>query len=119
MIQLSETTTISRSPSEIFAFVADMNNFPKWRNNLVSFNVLTAGPTDVGTRCTEVVQVSPMRVSGSCDVTEFSPGRMMAFKATSPGSSGSSTMAGFSLSPGKRGQNLPSRGTCNQRASRN
>ena len=85
MINLKETITISRSPSEVFAFVADLSNFPKWRANLVSFKVLTAGPTEVGTRCTEVIQVGPMRVPGSCDVTEFSPGRMMAFKAVSKG----------------------------------
>jgi uncharacterized membrane protein len=85
LIQLNETITISRSPSEVFAFLADLNNFPKWRANLVSFKVLTAGPTEVGTRCTEVVQVGPMRATGSCDVTEFSPGRMMAFKAVSAG----------------------------------
>jgi uncharacterized membrane protein len=85
MIQLNETITISRSPGEVFAFIADVNNFPKWRANLVSFKVLTAGPTEVGTRCAEVMQVGPMRATGSCDVTEFSPGRMMAFKAVSAG----------------------------------
>lgn len=85
MIHLNETTAISRSPGEVFAFLADLNNFPKWRANLVSFKILTAGPTEVGTRCAEVVQVGPMRATGTCDVTEFFPGRMMAFKATSAG----------------------------------
>jgi hypothetical protein len=85
MIQLNETRTIARSPGDVFAFLADLNNFPKWRANLVSFRILTAGPTDVGTRCAEVVQVGPMRATGTCDVTEFSPGRTMAFTATSAG----------------------------------
>lgn len=85
MIQLNETVTISRSPGEVFAFLADLNNFPKWRANLVSFEILTGGPTGVGTRCAEVVQVGPMRATGTCNVTEFSPGRAMAFKAVSAG----------------------------------
>jgi len=85
MIQLNGTRTISRSPGEVFAFLADLNNFPKWRANLVSFEILTEGPTDVGTRCAEVVQVGPMRATGTCDVTEFSAGRMLAFKATTAG----------------------------------
>jgi hypothetical protein len=83
MIQLNESQTIARSPGEVFAFIADLNNFPKWRANLVSFRILTEGPTGVGTRCNEVVQVGPMRATGTCDVTEFSPGRTLAFTATS------------------------------------
>lgn len=82
MIQLNEARTISRPPGEVFSFLADLNNFPKWRANLVSFKILTDGPTEVGTRCAEVVQVGPMRASGTCDVTELTPGRSMAFKAT-------------------------------------
>ena len=85
MIQLNETRAIARSPGEVFAFLADLNNFPKWRANLVSFKILTKGPTEVGTRCSEVVQVGPMRAMGTCDVTEFSAGRSMSFKATSAG----------------------------------
>jgi hypothetical protein len=85
MIQLNEARTIARSPGEVFAFLADLNNFPMWRANLVSFEILTKGPTDVGTRCAEVVQVGLMRAKGTCDVTEFSLGRVLAFKATSAG----------------------------------
>ena len=85
MIQLNETRAIARSPGEVFAFLADLNNFPKWRANLVSFKILTEGPTEVGTRCAEVVQVGPMRATGTCDVTEFSPGKMLVFKATTAG----------------------------------
>jgi uncharacterized protein YndB with AHSA1/START domain len=85
MIKLNETRMISRSPGEVFAFLADLSNFPKWRANLVSFTILTEGPTKVGTRCAEVVQVGPMRATGTCDVTEFSPGRLLAFTATSAG----------------------------------
>jgi hypothetical protein len=83
VIHLNETRTIARSPAEVFAFLADLTNFPMWRANLVSFEILTEGPTDVGTRCTEVVQVGPMRATGTCDVTEFSPGGTMGFTATS------------------------------------
>ena len=85
MIRLNAVTTISRSPGDVFAFLADLNNFPAWRANLVSFEILTAGPTEVGTRCAEVVQVGPMRAAGTCDVTEFSAGRSMAFRAVSGG----------------------------------
>ncbi len=85
MIRLNETVAISRSPGEVFASIADLDNFPKWRANLVSIEILTGGRTGVGTRCTEVVQVGPLRATGTCNVMEISPGRTMAFKAVSAG----------------------------------
>jgi len=84
MIQLNDTITISRSPSEVFAFLADLNNIPKWQAEVVTSKVITTGPTKVGTRFTEEVKIGPMRATANCEVTEFSPDRMMAFKAVSP-----------------------------------
>lgn len=84
MIRLNDTITISRSPGEVFAFLADLNNIPKWQAEVVTSKVITTGPTKVGTRFIEEVKMGPMRAMANCEVTEFSPGRMMAFKAVSP-----------------------------------
>ena len=84
MIQLNDTITISRSPSEVFAFLADLNNIPKYQAEVVTSKVITTGPTKVGTRFTEEVKMGPMRTTANCEVTEFSPNRMMSFKAISP-----------------------------------
>ena len=84
MIQLNDTITISRSPSEVFAFLADLNNIPKVQAEVVTSKVITTGPTKVGTRFTEEVKIGPMRATANCEVTEFSPDRMMAFNAISP-----------------------------------
>jgi uncharacterized membrane protein len=84
MIQLNDSITISRSPGDVFAFLADLNNIPKWQAEVVTSKVITTGPTKVGTRFTEKVKMGPMRATANCEVTEFSPDRMMAFKAISP-----------------------------------
>ena len=84
MIQLNDTIMISRSPSEVFAFLADLNNIPKWQAEVVTSNVITTGPTKVGTRFTEEVKMGPMRSTANCEVTGFSPDRMMSLKAISP-----------------------------------
>ena len=84
MIQLNDSITISRSASEVFAFLADLNNIPKWQAEVVSSKVITTGPTKVGTRFTEEVKIGPMRSMANCEVTEFSPDRRMTFKAISP-----------------------------------
>lgn len=84
MIQLNDTITISRSPGDVFAFLADLNNIPKWQAEVVTSQVITTGPTKVGTRFTEEVKMGPMRATANCEVTEFSPDRTMVFKAVSP-----------------------------------
>ena len=84
MIQPNDTITISRSPSEVFAFLADLNNIPKWQAEVVASKVITTGPTKVGSRFTEEVKMGPMRATANCEVIEFSPDTMMAFKAVSP-----------------------------------
>lgn len=84
MIQISNTIAISRSPREVFAFLADLNNIPKWQAEVVTSKVITTGPTRVGTRFTEEVKVGLARATANCEVTEFSPDSKMAFKADSP-----------------------------------
>jgi hypothetical protein len=34
MIEMNETRTVARSPDEVLAILADLNNFPKWRANV-------------------------------------------------------------------------------------
>jgi carbon monoxide dehydrogenase subunit G len=84
MIHLTDSITISRSPADVFAFIADLTNIPKFQSDVVTSTVITPGPTKLGTRFTEDVKVGPMRTVASCEVTEFSPGRVMGFKAISP-----------------------------------
>jgi len=84
MFQLIDTITISRSPSDVFAFLVDLNNIPKWQTGVVSSTVITTGPTKVGTRFTEEVKIGPLRATAKCEVTEFSPDRKMSFNAISP-----------------------------------
>lgn len=83
MIQFSDAIVIARPPREVFAFVADLNNIPKWQAEVVTSKVITPGPTKVGTRFTEDVKMGPRRVTATCEVTEFAADQMMAFKADS------------------------------------
>src|SRR5258708_7714452 len=83
VIQLSDAVPISRPPSDVFPFVADLSNIPKWQSEVVTSKVTTPGPTKVGTRFTEDVKMGPWRTTATCEVTEFSPGTMMGFSAVS------------------------------------
>jgi hypothetical protein len=85
VFQMGETVSIDRSPAEVFAFIADIRNFPIWRANLASSTVVSDSSTDVGARCDEEIQMGPRRIPASCEITTFSPGRTFSFRAVSPG----------------------------------
>lgn len=84
MITLADSIMISRPPGDVFAFVADLDNIPKWQSEVVTSKVITPGPTRVGTRFTEDVKMGPTRTTATCEVTEFTPGALMGFNAISP-----------------------------------
>jgi hypothetical protein len=83
MFEVKGSSKINRTPSDVFNFVADLNNFQKWRSNLVSSEIMTEGPTDVGSRCNEVIQMGPKQEAIFCEVTQFTSGQEFSFRADS------------------------------------
>jgi hypothetical protein len=84
MIEVTDSITITRAPADVFGFVADMNNLPKWQAEVVTSKVVTPGPTRIGTQFTEDVKMGPTRTTAICEVIEFTHPSMIAFKAISP-----------------------------------
>lgn len=85
MIHVSATASIGCTPAEVFAYVADLRNFPRWRANLASSTIVSEHYTDVGATCDEEVQVGPAKIPGTCRITTFSAGHTFAFQAVSRG----------------------------------
>ena len=83
MIRIKESIEISRPLAQVSAFMADLNNIPKWQAEVVTSTVTTTGPTRVGTLFTEKVKMGPMQTTAHCEVTEFVPDKLMAFTAKS------------------------------------
>ena len=108
MIRLSESIIIMSRPSKVFAFLADLNNIPKWQTEVVKSAVITPGPTKVGTRFTEDVKMGPMRTAANCEVTEFISDKMMAFSAKSPSISYAARVL---VEPSDKGAKLTMEGT--------
>jgi len=48
---------VERSPEEVFAYVANLENAPDWVPDLVSVSKTSEGNVGVGTRYTEVVKM--------------------------------------------------------------
>ena len=84
MLTVTDSTIVSRPSAQIYAFLVDLRNIPKWQSEVVTSNILTSGPTRKGTRFTEDVKMGPMRTKAQCEITDLLPDRMMAFSASSP-----------------------------------
>src|SRR5205807_623016 len=67
MIRCNDAITIDRSPADVFAFVADLSNIPRWQAEVVKSIVVTPGPTRVGTHYTEDVKMGPTHVTATCE----------------------------------------------------
>jgi uncharacterized protein YndB with AHSA1/START domain len=75
------TVTVARPVEEVFAFLADGENDPRWRGGVL--DVAHVSGEGVGARYRQGVR-GPMgrRVAADYEVTEFEPPRLRAFRAT-------------------------------------
>jgi uncharacterized membrane protein len=75
------TVTVERPIEEVFAFLADGENGPRWRSGVL--DVERVSGEGVGTRYRQGVK-GPMgrRVAADYEVTEYAPPRALAFRAT-------------------------------------
>jgi hypothetical protein len=85
MIALKHEIDIDRRVSDVFQFVAHVENTPKWQPAVIESKRITTGPLRVGTQFQEVATVMGRRVTTVCEITEYVPDRKLAWRATSTG----------------------------------
>jgi len=85
MFHVSDTVSIDRPPGDVFDFVADLRNFPRWRANLASSAVVSETHTGVGARCDEEIRMGSRTIPATCEITTSSVGRTFSFRAVAPG----------------------------------
>ena len=78
-MQVDTTTTIARSPADVFAFVADVRNDPAWHTDVLNVHSSTES---VGKGTVFEVKVKPsMGVSeGTMTVTRFEPDTLIEYE---------------------------------------
>ena len=77
MQTFENTVTIQRPTKEVFAFLADFENIPKWNYAIEDTSKTSAGPVAVGTRYRQTRSV-PSRNVESFEVTVFEPASRLA-----------------------------------------
>lgn len=74
MIRFSTTVDIAQSPTEVFAYLADLEHIPEWNWAIRSTRKVSPGPVDVGTRYQQTRSV-PRPVVEALEVTRLDPGK--------------------------------------------
>ena len=77
MQTFENTVTIQRPADEVFAFLADFENIPRWNYAIEETKKASAGPVGVGTRYRQTRTVPSRSVEGF-EVTVFEPARRLA-----------------------------------------
>jgi carbon monoxide dehydrogenase subunit G len=76
-MEFLNTITIERSPHDVFVFVSDMENVPKWNYAIVETRRISDGPVRVGTTYRQVRSL-PSRSEETLQVIELDPDRRFA-----------------------------------------
>jgi hypothetical protein len=76
-MDFTNTVTIDRRAQEVFRFVSDLENVPKWNYAIIATRKTSDGPVDVGTTYRQV-RSAPTRSEEQLRVTEFESGRSFA-----------------------------------------
>ena len=82
MIKVEKSIVIDRPTQEVFAYVSDHTNAPRWQRGLLEVHRETEGPIGVGTRHTLVRVFMGRRMEASNEFTQYEPNRLVSFKIT-------------------------------------
>ena len=82
MIKIERSVVINRPVEEVFAFVGDFNNEPKFVPALVRTELISKGPIGVGTRYREVNRlVLGLKTASEYEIIAYEPNRKVEFKS--------------------------------------
>jgi uncharacterized protein YndB with AHSA1/START domain len=83
MIKAEKSMVVNRSVEDVFAYVGDQTNAPRWQAGLVEVRRLTDGPPRLGTRHTLVRTFLGRRMEADNEYIAYVPGERITFKTTS------------------------------------
>jgi carbon monoxide dehydrogenase subunit G len=80
MINLDLSTLVDRPMKDVFAFVSNLNNMPKWNSAVVSLEQVTPGAVGVGMKFKSVGEMMGRRIEGEVQVTSYEPDTKTGFQ---------------------------------------
>jgi carbon monoxide dehydrogenase subunit G len=80
-MRFTNTITIDRSQDAVFAYLADLENLPRWNYAIQETRKVSPGPVAVGSRFHQVRTV-PVHREESLEVIEYEAGRKLTVRGT-------------------------------------
>ena len=80
MAPITESIDISRPPEEVFAYVDDLSRHGEWQEQIQQTEVLTEGPTRVGSRARDRRKVPGGVREITYEITAHDPPRSASFR---------------------------------------
>lgn len=77
MTNINTTIEIKGDPAEIFAFISDPSNNPKWQGGMVAAEVTSSGPLGVGSTYKQVAKMLGREINSIFEIVAYEPGRLI------------------------------------------
>jgi uncharacterized protein YndB with AHSA1/START domain len=107
IIEVEHSVVIRRPPEEVFAFLADLQNWSRWQPELRESEQTSRGPIDVGTTFRQALDVGGQRIELFCEVTEYEEDEKLSFHYARDGLS---LGLNFSFEPVEGGTRITGKG---------
>ena len=83
MIQVEASVVISRPPEEVFAYISNFENNPRWQGGMKEARFTSQGPLGVGSTYAQVATFLGRRVESTFEVVDYQPNRLIKATSTS------------------------------------
>ena len=83
MIEIEAGIVVDRAPDEVFAFLADMSQNPRWQKGMRECRWTSEPPVRIGSTYDQVARFLGKEIKSSFVVTELDPGRRIRIRTTS------------------------------------
>jgi len=81
-MEVTTSVDIAAPPEEVFAYLAEMENNPKWQSGMVSARWTSDGPIGVGSAYDQVATFLGRKIESTFEVEAYQPGRMIRASST-------------------------------------
>jgi len=85
MINIEESIIINRPVAEVFAFVANFENHPRWESNFQKVKLINSTPNGVGTKYQCELKLPGQTATSVFEITEYEVNKKIAFEGEAAG----------------------------------
>ena len=82
MTHVEISIDIDRPPAEVFAFISNFENNPRWQSGMVAAKFTSEGPLAVDSTYVQISKFLGRRIESSFEVIEYEPNKMVKARTT-------------------------------------